>query len=279
MPFPLANTEFSAKYNCRIKVDCFGNIYEILFFPRKTFNPEDFEPWADKIEQVFDSENDDVEKDVEKSTNIASANRARRRIRDLIYGNEDLDHFVTLTLNKEKVDRYDYTKVIGKYNTMLSNLVQRKALKYLLVPELHKDGAIHFHGFINDALELHNSGHKNKNGQIVYNVNDYGLGYSTCVKVNDNRQACANYILKYITKQLTTGMIGGRYYLHGGDLSEPHALYCDVPYESIAIAPTVIKDGISFKRWTPELAYAGACGQLPVDFLVCQMDGEHVYEK
>ncbi len=281
MPQTPANTKQTAFYNTRVKVDCFGNITEVLVFPWKTFNPEQFEVAKTANEQMFDCVDnyvDNPENPQNGEVSIRSANRARGRIRDLIYANADLDHFVTLTLNKEKVDRYDYAQVIGKYNTMLSNLVQRKGLKYVLVPELHKDGAIHFHGFINDALELTNSRHKNKAGQTVWNVADYGLGYSTAVKVNENRQACANYVLKYITKQLVTGMIGGRYYLHGGRLEEPHAFFCDVQYESIDIPPTVL-DNIKFKLWTPERAYASEDCKFRVDSLYCQLDRDHTYEK
>lgn len=57
-------------------------------------------------------------------------------------------HFVTFTLDKEKVDRYDPGLIMKRVNRILDNLVRRNGLTYILVTELHRDGAYHFHGFI-----------------------------------------------------------------------------------------------------------------------------------
>lgn len=58
----------------------------------------------------------------------------------------------------EKVDRYDASAVTRKLNSWLDNQVRRKGLAYVLVAERHKDGAVHFHGFFNDALPVVDSG-------------------------------------------------------------------------------------------------------------------------
>ena len=65
---------------------------------------------------------------------------------------------VTLTLDQTQVDRYDMAAITRKLNAWLSNQVQRRGLIYVLVPERHKDGAIHFHGFFNDVLDRVDSG-------------------------------------------------------------------------------------------------------------------------
>lgn len=64
-------------------------------------------------------------------------------------------YFVTLTLDKNKYDRND----LGKFKADLSQFVRdmrkkykqegSERLSYVFVPENHKDGAWHMHGFIN----------------------------------------------------------------------------------------------------------------------------------
>ena len=92
----------------------------------------------------------------------ASADRARRRaatkVRDLALSNR-FRWFVTLTLDRERIDRYDVGVITKKLNQVMDNLVRRRGLAYVLVPERHKDGAVHFHGFFTDAVRAVESGH------------------------------------------------------------------------------------------------------------------------
>ena len=78
--------------------------------------------------------------------------RARAQVRDIALCTP-FRWFVTLTLDPARVNRYDVREVTRHLNHWLDNQVRRKGLAYVLVPERHKDGAIHFHGFFNDALE------------------------------------------------------------------------------------------------------------------------------
>ena len=83
--------------------------------------------------------------------------RARAQVRDIALCTP-FRWFVTLTLDPARVNRYDVREVTRHLNHWLDNQVRRKGLAYVLVPERHKDGAIHFHGFFNDALEARDSG-------------------------------------------------------------------------------------------------------------------------
>lgn len=84
--------------------------------------------------------------------------RAKAQVRDIALCTP-FRWFVTLTLSPEKVkDRRDPAEVVRHLNHWLDNQVRRRGLAYVLVPERHKDGAIHFHGFFNDALEAVDSG-------------------------------------------------------------------------------------------------------------------------
>lgn len=133
----------------------------------------------------------------------SSIGRTKRNIVYLSRSNS-WDWFVTFTLNPEKVDRYDYSECTKRVRKFLNNL--RRVVPdmvYIMVPELHKDGAWHFHGLMSnvDGLQFVDSGVKDKQGDTVYNMVKYNLGWSTCSKVRESDKA-ANYIMKYITKDL-----------------------------------------------------------------------------
>ena len=150
------------------------------------------------------------------------AARARKELFRCALCNPDLDTFLTFTQSPELVaDRYDYKEAVHRLGVWLDNRVRRRGLKYIFVPELHQDGAIHWHGLCNgDALRLVDSGHKDRGGEVIYNVADWKFGFTTATRVRDHGAAC-RYVAKYITKQMDAKTIGGRYWLHGGKLQKP----------------------------------------------------------
>lgn len=158
-----------------------------------------------------------------------AAKRARKRLFELAACN-DFSIFFTLTIDPKKLDRYDYKAVIKKVSQWLADRVRRTGFAYIAVPELHKDGAIHFHGLSNEkGLKLIDSGHKDKHGRPVYNVANWPYGMiTTAVKLYGDYQNVCKYITKYITKGTkgtNVSTIGGRYFFHGGELLEPTYRY------------------------------------------------------
>lgn len=216
--------EALAYCNGRVKISPNGAVLETLYTSRPVFNWGGFEPLEIKT-QLSASKYGEA--------NEQSRRRAYKKIYDYAICNEDVfDLFVTMTLDKQVVDRYDIQKVYPKLKSFLTNRVQRKGLAYILVPELHKDGAIHFHGLLNSsAVDLKDSGKKywKRNaparGQRIYNVTDWKLGFTTAVKLKGDYENVCKYITKYVLKQSDGGMIGGRYYYHGGQLKEPRYKY------------------------------------------------------
>lgn len=154
-----------------------------------------------------------------------SKRRARARVRRLALAN-DFRWFVTLTLSKEKVDRYDPAEVVRKLNQWCSNQVKRRGLRYILVPERHKDGAIHFHGFFSDALDAVPSGHKDRRGHMIYNLPGWTLGFTAAIEVYGDYAGAVAYCCKYIGKQ--GDKPAGRWYYSGGDLREPGVAFGEV---------------------------------------------------
>lgn len=176
-----------------------------------------------------------------------AARRSRKTLRDLARSN-DWKFFVTLTLDQEKVDRYDFDAVWKHLRHWLGNNVRRHGLTYILVPEHHKDGAIHFHGLFNDALpavdsgtlsvpgrkapvkarsEAHRSALEAQGAHPVYNLPSWGWGFSTAIELYGEKDAAVNYVCKYIGKE-NAGKIGGRWYYSGGDLKRPSVEWFDV---------------------------------------------------
>ena len=189
----------------------------------------------------------EVQQDHEPSP--ANLERFRRRavvqLRDLALCTP-FRYFVTLTLDKSRVDRYDAAAIVKRLKSWLDNNVRRKGLAYVLVPERHQDGAIHFHGFFNDALPVVDSGAMvppgggkprrprsaaqrrewaEMGGHVVYNLPGWGLGFSTAMELYGEYPRAVAYVCKYIGKQ--EEKIGGRWYYSGGPLGRPEVSYCD----------------------------------------------------
>lgn len=153
-----------------------------------------------------------------------SMRRARAKVRRIALSNE-FRWFVTLTLDPARIDRYDAGEVVRKLSQWCSNQVKRRGLKYILVPERHKDGALHFHGFFSDALEAKASGHRDKGGHMIYNLPGWKLGFTAAIEVYGHYPQAVAYVCKYIGKQGEKP--AGRWYYSGGDLREPEVDYRD----------------------------------------------------
>lgn len=179
----------------------------------------------------IDMPDDFRRRDEPKSVDIARAmRRARSRVRRLALAN-DFRWFVTLTLSPDKVDRYDADQVVHKLTNWAHNQVRRRGLKYILVPERHKDGALHFHGFFNDALSAVPSGHKDKQGHMIFNLPGWSLGFTAAIEVYGDYAGAVAYVCKYIGKQ--GDKPAGRWYYSGGDLQEPTAVYGEISPEGL----------------------------------------------
>ena len=76
-----------------------------------------------------------------------SLSRSKRCITDIILCNK-FDYFCTFTFDESKIDRFNYDVCQKKLRKFFNNFKNRYApdFKYLIIPEFHKNGAIHFHG-------------------------------------------------------------------------------------------------------------------------------------
>ena len=181
---------------------------------------------------------------------LRSMRRARAKLRRLALSNE-FDWFVTLTLDKDRIDRYDPKAIMQRMNRWLDNMVRRHGLRYVLVPERHQDGAFHFHGFFaghglqavdSGTISLPGQGKPRRpaneaqraewlaqGGHIVYNLPQWDLGFTTAIELYGTYSAAVGYVCKYIGKQEGERPMG-RWYYSGGALKEAPKQYASTDY-------------------------------------------------
>lgn len=144
-----------------------------------------------------------------------SVRRSRAVIRDLVVCNE-FELFCTFTFSPKIYDRYNFNNLKMVMLRWLHN--QRRAhspnLLYLVIPEFHKDGAIHFHALLkNYNGRLKDSGHKSRKGKNkVFNLPSFRGGFTTCSVIDHNLDAVAEYVSKYITKDMISIFNKNRYF-------------------------------------------------------------------
>lgn len=223
--------------------------------------PQYIDELYDNLEESANREHVGAADDIERATRRAKINAF-----DIIQCNPDLDTFCTFTYAPDTVaDKSSYDDCYAKLAPWLSNRVQRTDLKYVLVPERHKSGDIHFHSIMNSsALHLSEArspktGRLLKNhGRQVYNVSDWKNGFTTAEIIGgtlDDRDAVAKYVFKYMGKQLGA-KIGGRYALIGGKLLRPIYQYGDTAEEFLDGRDVKydrevhIGDGLTYKEYS-----------------------------
>ena len=130
--------------------------------------------------------------------------KIKTKIKDYILCN-DFDYFWTLTFDS---DRYNYAVAFEKMGKWLEKMRKKYGkFNYIMIPELHKDGAIHFHG-VTGGLNavVRDSGVKHK-GVKVYNCTDWQHGFTTLTRVR-SKEKTATYVTKYVTKEMQNSIVG-----------------------------------------------------------------------
>jgi len=149
--------------------------------------------------------------------------RTKNKVYDYAMANT-WDYFLTITLDKQKIDRYNYTIISKKISKQFNNIKSKGVapnLKYILVPEQHKDGAWHFHALISNIGNLRlNDSLRRVNGLPIYNIPNFTFGFTTCLKIYNN-SGISQYITKYITKDLTKIAFGKKKYWVSRNLTIP----------------------------------------------------------
>lgn len=164
---------------------------------------------------------------------LQSLSRSRKVVFEYVMCNE-WDYFFTGTFDISKVDsRYylddlhkEFSKFIKSYNRKYNTCV-----KYVIVPERHKDGAYHFHGVIKGIPSAHlhqfqigdkmsrHIASQVKQGNVIFDWLNYAVHFGFCtLSPIKEHVACAHYITKYITKAFDNDIccFGHLYYCSRG---------------------------------------------------------------
>ena len=247
--------------------------YQITAFSRPTYKAgalerSDAEDAAAKRQALRKAHADLLQSEASPRERTDNLRRAKQAIFDLAALN-DWSYFITLTLDGEHIDRYDPCQIVKPVTKWLDNMVQRRDLQYMIVPEYHKDGAIHFHGLISDGLRMQDSGTvkvpyrkkpikratARRNGfaddemQIVYNIEDYKLGFSSALSIYGEREHLAKYMTKYITKDLQK-IFGRRYWAGGRRLQrKPPSVALDLKFDAIDEAEHPLPDDLGAVKY------------------------------
>ena len=155
-------------------------------------------------------EDDEDTFDETKKKLDASLVRSRSVIKQLAYCN-DWDWFCTLTFRAERYELETTVKTFSAWLKMRNNN-RNTNIKYLIIPEGHKDGAIHCHGLLR-GLPSHEVRQFNRKDYPRIKEELITLGYFDWLPYADkfghvslgqikSRDAVSQYITKYITKDM-----------------------------------------------------------------------------
>lgn len=215
---------------CNAKVKIYDSHTDTSVFNYPVFNPFGLETHR-KTRMNFSKSSNPI-------TRNDSLKRAKDKIYDIAFSN-NWDLFITLTFNPRLINSFDPLDVNKAFKNWLHNMAKRYEMVYIAVPEYHKSKRIHLHLLARGQFRLINSGHKLKDGRVVYNLDNWKYGFTTAVFLDDNHEAVSRYITKYVTKDI--GMVLPNLYYAGGKglVREPETHFFNTDYKSF--------DGIEYK--------------------------------
>ena len=203
-----------------------GEVYQTDFATLKKYRENHYRITLHKMIRRAGYEAEDGEEKPRKGKKNTAGNeekleeslsRTKSTIFELALCN-DWEWFVTLTLNPENIDRTNLKTYKTKLSTFIKNYnrIHGTNIKYLLIPELHKDGInYHMHGLMMGLPieHLHEFGVDEKlpikmltliaHGHKLYSWPAYAkaFGYISISKIM-NIESVSKYITKYITKDI-----------------------------------------------------------------------------
>lgn len=178
----------------------------------------------------------------------SSVNRTVSQIYSIARSNR-WEYFVTLTIDPKKLGSTNFKLITDKLNIWTNNLKKRYApdLKYIIVPELHKDRSKwHFHGLFSNVgnIPFKFSG-KTCIGRFtydyvrkpyatkIYNLPLWRYGFSTATVVKDTAKA-SSYITKYITKDLSKVLRNQHRYFASQNTDRPLEKVYNIDYDELS---------------------------------------------
>lgn len=153
--------------------------------------------------------------------------RAKSRVKELILCNP-WDYWCTFTISPHCYDRYnlktyfkDFSEFIHGYNRRCSDVDK---VRYIFLPEMHKDGAWHLHGFVKGIRKSDIC--INQNGYLTWKQYNDKFGFISMDTIKDIDR-CSSYIMKYMTKDISRNVseLGSHLYYCSKGLNKSELIY------------------------------------------------------
>lgn len=210
-----------------------NNMYKVIIFNNPLVIPRP---------RLGHKPNRDSEKPSDKAIE-ESLRRTRTAIFDYALSN-NFSYFVTFTFNPKKVDRYSIESTSNIMKYWLNRQKKHSPnFAYVIVPEFHKDGAIHFHALIRDYNAELKSTNVFQNGKRVYNLTGFTAGFTNAQKLDDDQTKAAAYLTKYITKDMINRFNKRRYWV-SKNLHKPVKRYESL--SELGLDPYIFDDNLVF---------------------------------
>jgi len=180
--------------------------------------------------------------------------RAKRQVIEYALNNT-FNWFVTITFDKNKIDRYDSQLLEKKTRQWLYDTFNNYGNKaqYIMVPEYHKDKAIHYHLLIN----MHNEklkylfNHKEWKKPVYKDKLLFKkFGRNEWVKIDQYTEPIGLYLSKYITK--LPDKMNTQYYFASQGLNESEKIEIELDLHKIDIMPSAVTTFATVWRLTNE---------------------------
>lgn len=156
---------------------------------------------------------------------LRNVRRSKTVVKDIIECN-GFDLFCLFTFDPKLHDVTDHELIKRIMKNWLHS--QQKTwgkMQYVAVPELTKQGNLHFHILLHNFKgRLMDSGHKDKKGRIVYNFIGFHAGIIANATKIESLDNSARYLTKYLSKDMQTVSNSKRYWRSKG-LSKPKIVY------------------------------------------------------
>jgi hypothetical protein len=173
--------------------------------------------------------------------------RTKTTITDYCLTNK-FELFCTFTFNPLKVDSFSIKETHQKMSNWIRNQKQNSPnIQYLLVPEFHKSGRIHFHALISNLTTPLIDTNLEKNQRKIYNIQKWNWGFSTAIKI-DNTEKVAYYMQKYITKEMISKLNKKRYWA-SRNLKKPVINY-NINIDSVTLERSDVKSTYKTEYFT-----------------------------
>lgn len=204
-----------------------------------------------------------------------SLSRTRSVIFQLAFCN-DWDFFFTGTIDPAKYNRYQWKDYYTAFTQWLRDYRKKYHcdIKYMFVPELHKDGAVHIHGFVRgipqDRLRLFIPGLEPQDlvNKGYLNWPDYQKKFGFCSLGSiENLEATAHYVTKYITEDLGRSAVDFGGHLHRESLGLNREVSMGYVYQSYAALDVYLDYDAMFcsTGWVRDVDWSFWLQYIPVD--------------